>query len=110
MRLQNFGTNNKLKILKNGDSVELSEKYEFTCNYQGINIKTVITGNAEDIRKNFSNYKFILNQSTKKTFFQMDMNSKIAQKVLDEFATPVEKEENGDEETDSEDDYSEHDN
>jgi len=83
LRLSKKGTNKKLKQLKDGDTVETTEIYTFTVNYKGINVKMELRGNAEDIRTNFSNFNFDIQN---KTFIQVDLNSKISQKVLEEFA------------------------
>ena len=51
-------------------------------------------GNSEDIRANFSNFKFDIRN---KTFVQMDLNSKITQKVMEDFAEDeIEEEESDD--------------
>lgn len=95
LRLVKYDPKYVLKQLKGGDTVETTETYTLAVNYKGINVKLLLSGNAEDIRENFSNFKFDIK---KKTFIQLDLNSKISQKVLDEFA------DNGiDEEEESED-------
>ena len=93
LRLIEEDPKHKLKQLKGGDTVETTQKYTFTVNYNGINVKLELKGNAEDVRKNFSQFDFDIQG---KTFVQMDINSKITQKVLDDFA------ENGDDEEEEE--------
>lgn len=95
LRLVDKDQKDKLKQLKGGDTVETTETLNFAVNYKGINVKLILRGNAEDIRENFSNFKFDIRN---KTFIQMDLNSKITQKVLDDFAENGAYEEEEDEE------------
>lgn len=99
LRLVKYDPKYVLKQLKGGDTVETTETYTLAVNYKGINIKLLLSGNAEDIRENFSNYNFDIN---KKTFVQIDLNSKITQKVLEEFA------DNGTDDEEEEDDLSDY--
>ena len=91
LRLVEFDPNFRLKQLKDGDTVSTTERYVFAVNHKGINVKLTLSGNKEDIRKNFSSYKFDINA---KTFIQNTINSEFSQKLLDEFTTEEDDEDN----------------